>query len=163
MSLTGHRGMPSATGGQSTIRSINTAATPAVAFEPNYLWASPILPSRKSKCHQPVGAEVFDTTTDPAIELPVCSRGIKHILTYKLVVGRFVLVPSVPKSAGLCRTLERRWHTEAVSDRSLAHRSDRPAAIEECRQSDFGVNASNTERCVILMARDFPANVHGWM
>ena len=101
--------------------SINASTTPAVAFEPNSRWASPILPSRKSKCHQVVGAEVFDTTTDPAIELPVCSHGIKHILTYKLAVGRFVIVPSVPQigqTLPVIRTVLA--HTEAVSDMSVA-------------------------------------------
>jgi hypothetical protein len=43
-----------------------------------------------SECPRPVGAEVFDTTTDPAIELPVCSHGVTQILTYKLAVSHFL-------------------------------------------------------------------------
>ena len=32
---------------------------------------------------------------------------------------------------------------------------DRPAAASACRQSDFGVNASDADRCVILIAQRF--------
>ena len=40
-------------------------------------------------------------------------------------------------------------------------RSDRPAAVEERRQSDFGVIASDTKRCVIPMAHDFQPTCMG--
>ena len=76
--------------------SINATATPAVAFEPNSLWVSPILPCHKSKCHQPVGAEVFDTTPDPATELPTCSHDIMYLLTCKPAASRSATVPAVP-------------------------------------------------------------------
>ena len=47
-------------------RSINASVTPGVAFSTNSRCVSPILPCHQSKCHQPVGAEVFDTAPDPA-------------------------------------------------------------------------------------------------
>ena len=45
--------------------SINTTVTSAVAFDPNSLWVSPILPCHKSNCHQLVGAGVYDTAVWP--------------------------------------------------------------------------------------------------
>jgi hypothetical protein len=54
-------------------------------------------------------------------------------------------------------------HTDAVSDGDLAHGSDSPAAVEERRQSDFRVSATDTDRRVILMARDLPSIVRGGM
>ena len=100
-----------------------------------------------------MGAEFFDTTADPAIELPACSHGIKHILTYQLAVGRFVIVPSVPRIGQTSPVIGTVLaHTEAVFDRSVAHGSDRPGGFSECHQSDFEVNASDADRCVVLTA-----------
>ena len=76
--------------------SINAAATPAVAFDPNSLWVSPILPCHKSKCHLLVGAEVFDTAPDPTTELPADSHDTMYLLTCRLPASRSATVPAVP-------------------------------------------------------------------
>jgi hypothetical protein len=51
-----------------------------------------------------VGAEVFDTTPDPATELPACSHDIMCLLTCKLAVSRFATArvgsPNRPDFAG---------------------------------------------------------------
>ena len=51
----------------------------------------------KSKCHQPVGAEVFDTAPDPTTELPTGSHDTMYLLTCKLPASRSATVPSVPQ------------------------------------------------------------------
>ena len=76
--------------------SINASVTPAVAFVPNSLRVSPILPCHKSNCHQLVGAEVYDTAPDPATELLTRSHDIMYLLTCKLPASRSATVPAVP-------------------------------------------------------------------
>ena len=55
---------------------------------------------------------------------------------------------------GSLRRSLRRWRPAV----RCAHRSDRPAAVEECRQSDYGVHRNGVDRCIILMAPCFPSN-----
>ena len=82
-------------------------------------------------CHQPVGAEVFDTAPDPTTELPARSHDIMYLLTCKLPASRSATVPSVTRIGQTLPDIGTAVaHTEAISDRSLARlRSDRPGAV----------------------------------
>ena len=144
-------------------RSINTAVTPAVAFDPNSLWVSPILPCHKSNCHQLVGAEVFDTAPDPTTELPACSHDINvpsDLQTpRKSFCDRAVGSLNRPDFAG-------HWNGRG------AHRGDfrqvRCAtgltALLQLRSVInliFGSHASDADQRVILMALDFQPRCMG--
>jgi hypothetical protein len=52
-------------------RSIAATAGPKAAIDPNFLGASPIFPSQKSKCQELVGAEVIDAASNPTIAPPL--------------------------------------------------------------------------------------------
>ena len=43
------------------------------------------------------------------------------------------------------------------------HRADRPVVIEHRRQSDFGVHASEADRCLTLMTLAFQRRCPRWM
>ena len=82
-----------------------------------------------------LGGEVYDTTPDPATELPACSHDIRYLLTCKHAVGRFATArvgsPNRPDFAGhKNRGGERRSHFcgSACARRSDIDRSFVPRA-----------------------------------
>ena len=138
--------------------SINASVAPGVAFSTNSRCVSPILPCHKSKCHQLVGAEVFDTAPDPAAELSTCSHVIMYLLTCKLAVSRLATAPvgspNRPDFAGhMNRGGARRshfcssaWALRSDTDRSFVPRTTCSVAHTEWARSmasfDFAEVAS---------------------